>query len=464
MIHFDPGSFKDPGGRVFLHGVWACRTLSPQARGHFEQATRAGLIDRLIGDQLLLDTALVQSRSLGLDPSEVGDVILRQPRIAVPTYAYEWSFEMLRDAALVTLRTLSRALEAGFVLKDAPSFNILFDGTQPRLIDAPSIEPYQDGQIWAGYAQFCRAFLFPLLLASYRDFRIQPLMRGHFGELPAIEAAKLFGWRDYLRPGVLKDVIFQASLDRRFAGSQAAVKQTTAGQHYPKALFVGNVARLTALIEQLPSPPQTTEWSAYDRIQSYTDDDRATKAAFVDRVVRAAGSCRVADLGANIGEYSDIVLKAGASVIAVDIDPRAIDRLYRSHAGVAPLTPVVTSLLNPTPALGWGLRERSALLDRLGSDRFLALALLHHLRITGGVPLDAIVSQLFAIAPEGIIEWVDKSDAMVTRMLSLRPDVYTDYTWPTFEATLKRCADVIAVEQTHGGRRRLCHVRARRVA
>jgi hypothetical protein len=109
--------------------------------------------------------------------------------------------------------------------------------------------------------------------------------------------------------------------------------------------------------------------------------------------------------------------------------------------------------------MGWQLRERSSLLDRLKCDGFLALALIHHLRITGGVPLDAILTQLFAIAPEGIVEWVDKEDVLVREMLSLRPDVYDDYTWPRFEAALRARGEIVGIQPTHDGRRRLCHVR-----
>jgi hypothetical protein len=148
-------------------------------------------------------------------------------------------------------------------------------------------------------------------------------------------------------------------------------------------------------------------------------------------------------------------------VIAVDIDSGAIDRLYRGLPGPTPLSPIVASRLTPTPAMGWGLRERRSLFDRIPSDAFLALALIHHLRISGGVPLAAIVSQLFAIAPEGVVEWVDKDDEMVRAMLSLRPDVYDDYTWPIFEAALQEHGEIVATQPTHGGQRRLCHVRRR---
>ena len=460
-MEFDPASFKDPAGRVFHHQGSVCRTLTEQAHRDFQAASAAGLIDALVRDQLLVSTEAVPTSSLGLSTADAGAFVLKQPRIPVVTYPYEWSFEMLRDAALVTLRTIDRALAAGFILKDATSFNILFDGNVPKLVDAPSIEPYRDGGLWAGYGQFCRCFLFPLLVAAYREIDLQALLRGVFAEVPAQEAAKLLRLRDYHKPGVLKDVVLQARLERSYSRSGSSVKSATSGQRYPKALLVANVRRLTKVVEQLKAPSLTGEWSRYDMFHTYTDSDRSSKSAFVEKALAGHGISRVADLGCNTGEYSRVALGAGASVVAVDIDSGAIDRLYRGLSGPTPLSPVVASLLNPTPAMGWGLRERRSLFDRIGSDAFLALALIHHLRITGGVPLAAIVSQLFAIAPEGVVEWVDKDDEMVKAMLSLRPDVYDDYTWPAFEAILREHGEIVAEQPTHGGRRRLCQVRRR---
>lgn len=462
MIQFDPGSFKDPSGRVFTHGGTVCRTMSPTALAHMRSASSSGLIRSLVADGLLLETALDSSAGLGLPADEVGEVVLTQPRVPVVTYSCEWSFEMLRDAALVTLRLIDRALESGFILKDATAFNVLFRGTQPVFVDVLSLEPYEEGAVWAGYGQFCRSFLFPLLLAAYRDIDVRALLQGHLGELPVREAAQLFRLRDYWRRGVFTDVVVQAALDRSFAGRQAGVRASTAGRRYPKSMLVANVRRLRALVERLRAPARPSEWSDYDTHHTYAPTDRESKVAFVRQAVAQLRGRRIIDLGCNIGEYSELALAAGSSVVALDLDARAIDRLYRAHPRQPSLTPIVATLLRPTPAMGWGLRERASLLDRVHADGFLALALIHHLRITGGVPLDAIVAQLFSIAPEGVIEWVDKQDAMVTRMLSLRRDVYDDYTWDRFQATLSRTADIIAVHDTHGGRRRLCHVRARR--
>src|SRR3546814_6402146 len=71
---------------------------------------------------------------------------------------------MLRDAALLTLHVLERAIGAGWILKDATPFNIQFVGTRPVFIDTPSFIPRGKGEHWRAYRQFCMLFLYPLLL------------------------------------------------------------------------------------------------------------------------------------------------------------------------------------------------------------------------------------------------------------------------------------------------------------
>jgi hypothetical protein len=367
---------------------------------------------------------------------------------------------MLRDAALGTLQILDRALASGFVLKDANSFNVLFDRNTPKLVDALSLEPYRDGTVWAGYAQFCRSFLFPLLIGAYRDVDVQALLVGTMGEVPLQLTAKLLRPRDCLRPGVLKDVVLQARLERTFARAAASVGETAAEHPYPKTALLASVRRLLKIVSGLKAPSTPSEWSGYDRFHTYSEADLSAKASFVERVVGERRWPQVVDLGCNTGDYARIAVGAGARVVALDLDARAIDRLYRGLPRGTTASLLVANLLKPTPAMGWELQERRPLLERLRSDGFLALALVHHLRITGGVPLDRIVDQLFAIAPEGIVEWVDKEDSMVRHMLSLRPDVYTDYSWANFESILQRRGQILSVQPLRGGCRRLCHVRA----
>jgi hypothetical protein len=46
------------------------------------------------------------------------------------------------------------------------------------------------------------------------------------------------------------------------------------------------------------------------------------------------------------------------------------------------------------------------------------LAVLHHLSITGAVPLQLAVETMVGLAPWSILEWVDRSDPQVSLLLS----------------------------------------------
>ncbi len=85
---------------------------------------------------------------------------MRHERIPVLTYSSEWSFDMLRDAALVTLDLLLECLDRDLMLKDATAFNVAFHDGRMQFFDTLSIEDYAEGDPWDGYAQFCREFLF----------------------------------------------------------------------------------------------------------------------------------------------------------------------------------------------------------------------------------------------------------------------------------------------------------------
>jgi len=460
MIGFDHASFRDPSGRLFRHRGAIYRTCSADAVRAFQQARDRGLLDELEQQGLFLQSELTQSTAAGLNPSEVGEWLVRQPELPLVSYSYEWSFSMLRDAALVTLRALDTCLAKGFVLKDSTSFNVIFEGTQPRLVDVHSLESRVEGTLWAGYTQFCRAFLFPLFLQSYKGINPRPLLLAGLGEIGIDEMDRLFGWRDALRPGILVNVAMQAQLQRKFAGRAEDVQKAGAGMKYPVEAVRSQARKLRKTIEQL-RPPSGDEWTTYTQTHTYEDASVRVKEGFVDRALRAQSRAIVLDLGTNTGQYARLARTCGARVVAVDVSAGCIDALYRASAGDTSLSPVVADLTRPTPPIGWRLIERKGLLDRLRGDFLLALALIHHLRITGGIPLSEIVDLLTRLAPSGVLEWVGRDDLMVRRLLALRPDVYQDYALDHFEQLLSERSAIVAREDLGGGRRILFHYGAR---
>ncbi len=454
MIGFDPASFRDPSGRLFRRGGAIYRTCSPDALTAYRDARSSGLLDALERQGLFVPSELVSSQSESFDPAVVGDWVVRQAELPLVSYSYEWSFSMVRDAALATLRSLETCLDKGFVLKDATAFNVLFDGTVPRLVDVHSIERRQEGTLWSGYAQFCRAFLFPLFLISYKGIDPRPLLLAGLGEIPVTEVSRLFGWRDRLRPGVLVNVAMQAQLERRFAGRAEDVGKAGAGVKYPLEALRGQVQKLRKVIEGLEAP-RGDAWTTYTETHTYDEPAVSAKEAFVGRALGEQRPRTVLDLGTNTGQYARLARTVAERVVALDVSPGCVDSLYLSAKDDTHLSPIVADITKPTPAIGWRLIERKGLLERLRGDFLLALALIHHLRITGGIPLSEVVDLLTRLAPSGVIEWVGREDPMVKRLLALRPDVYDDYTAGTFEQLLAARSRIVEKQSVAIGDRTL---------
>ena len=83
--------------------------------------------------------------------------------------------------------------------------------------------------------------------------------------------------------------------------------------------------------------------------------------------------------------------------------------------------------------------------DRGAADFALCLALVHHLAISGNVPLRRIAEWLSTITEAGVVEFVPKSDPMVQTLLRTRQDVYSDYTQAAFEEALREHFEIAEV-------------------
>jgi hypothetical protein len=354
------------------------------------------------------------------------------------TYPYEWPFGMLRAAALLQLELLLQALDEGFTLKDASPYNVQWRGVRPLFIDVGSFERRSEGEPWVAYLQFCQLFLYPLLLTAYRDVRHHAWLRGSLEGISPSECRRLLRGRDLLRPGGLLDVWLQARLVERGAGSERAVRGELRGAGFSAEMVRRNVLRLQRLVEGLAWRRAASTWSDYADDCHYAEADRAAKRDFVARAVARRQRGLVWDLGTNTGEHARLVAPHARWVIAMDRDPLAVDLLFRrlQAEGPANVTPLVMDLLDPSPAAGWRGQERRALTARGRPDLVLALALVHHLVLTGNVPVPELVDWLAGLGGDLVVEMVAKEDPMARRLLLNKADDFPDYTPERFEALL----------------------------
>ena len=100
-------------------------------------------------------------------------------------------------------------------------------------------------------------------------------------------------------------------------------------------------------------------------------------------------------------------------------------------------------LAHPSTAQGWELAERMSLMERHLPKLILALAIVHHLRISAQIPLIRQAEWLARIAPALIIEFVDKGDPKVQKMLINRKDVFHDYNQAGFEEAFQHHFDIL---------------------
>ena len=218
------------------------------------------------------------------------------------------------------------------------------------------------------------------------------------------------------------------------------------------------IRKLRRIIEAMKYRPLDSIWGHYESQNSYDAQDEQAKEKFIEAALHSLSGDIWVDMGCNNGKYALIAVQAGKSVVGLDADPAAVNRFYRRirAQGGAVCHPVVCDLLNPSPAMGWRLAERLSLFERLKADKFLALALVHHLCIGSNIPLEEFVELLKSCGQGGVVEWVDKKDAMVQRLLRNREDVFRDYTWEQFRSCLEKHFAINRVQEVLGGNRKLC--------
>lgn len=444
----DPGSFRDPLSRVYVGDEGVLRGLSALGLREFELVESAPFFGALLADGSVVGTERLPAGTHPLHDGWAG--VLRHERIPVVSYPYEWTFEMLRDAALLQLDVTRRAVEAGYSTKDATSFNVVFQGISPRFIDVGSFEKGRPGEPWPGYRQFCELFLNPLVIQAATGVDFQPWLRGSLDGISSPDVAAVVPLRKRLLRGLAAHVTLQARVERRRAqgegeGEGDQERQAAIG---PK-IVLAQLANLDKAVRGLRWKVQRSEWSDYSDRTHYVGDDLPAKDAFVSAAVQELSPDLVVDLGANDGRFSKLALEHGAGyVVAPDVDHLVVDKLYRHLRDIDErrILPLVLDLANPSTGLGWRGRERRSFTDRVRPDLVLCLAVIHHLALTNTVPFEEIVALLADFDAPVVVELPHPDDPMVKRMLSRkRKGLFDHYTQGNWERAL---ATRFTIDQT----------------
>jgi ribosomal protein L11 methylase PrmA len=452
------GSYRDPSGFVFHSDGTIYRQVNHTFAEEFEACESAGLYGELSSADLLIGHERV---ALDFAVTPEAHAVLRPARIDFISYPYEWSFGELKDAALLTLEVQKRALQRGFVLRDASAYNVQFRDGRPVFIDTLSFERRAEGQPWRAYKQFCEHFLVPLALMSHTDVRCQQLLRAHLDGIPLDLGSHLLPSRAWLMPSLLLHIHLHARAAHRYR--EASVSTVAGTRTVSTRTLVGLTDSLRGAIERLDWRPTGTQWADYAHDHNYTEAALEAKRQLVRDFVAASRPRTVWDIGGNTGMFSRVARAVAPSVVCFDIDPAAVEINYRQVRSTAEtgILPLLLDMMNPSPSLGWANEERQSLEARGPVDTVMALALVHHLAIANNVPLPRVAEAFARLGRTLVIEFVPKSDSQVVRLLRNRPDIFPDYSQKGFEQAFEESFVIEAREPIPGSERALYRMRRR---
>jgi hypothetical protein len=448
-----PSSYRDADGFIFRDAGTLYRYVHPRYEKTYRQLMDSGLYETLAAKKWLV----THEEMPGHAAAREGALVLRPQYIPFISYPYEWTFDMWRDAALLTLDIAKAALEKNMVLKDATPFNIQFTNGRPIFIDTLSFALYDETQPWIAYRQFCECFLAPLLLMHYQHPGLARMFTIYPDGIPLEQLVTMLPKRSAFNINSYLHIHLQAKFSKQQKNN--AKGKTVFSRKKMEVLLSG----LHGYVSGLKARKAKTTWDDYYSDTILGNDYLQAKTALVKDFTKDIDIKTVVDLGANDGHFSQLFKDRATLVIATDSDPNAVNELYCKARAQKPssILPLLNDLLAPSPSIGWNNAERASLNERLKGDLVMALALVHHLAIGKNLPLPWIAQWLQVMSPWLLVEFVPKEDEKVKALLAHREDIFDAYDATHFRTAFSDHYDIIK-EATVGNTNRTLFLMKRR--
>lgn len=393
-------------------------------------------------------------------------LVLSHATVPVRSYCMEWSAEMLKESALLTLEICQKGLEHGAILQDAYPWNVLWNGTTPVFVDVGSLRPVEEeGQfIWSAYQQFCNFFLFPLYLyAAGLHEVVRPLLQDYLRGISFATCSALLSggyklthpqtWTRLELPRRVSSLAQKLELDKK-------MQKTTHPPERLAAMRSGFFKGLVRDVSKIRLPKPTTTWvNYYEDWPSWDDSSNwhQKHRALADLLDEHRPNT-VVDLACNEGWYAMLAAHRGSRVVAIDFDEGCVTRLYdRASQQRLDVLPLVMNLLNPTPAFGWKLVQFPSALARIQGEMVFALALIHHLVLTNWQSFERVVELLECFTTRWLVlEFVPLDDEKSQVLLShFQRESFDWYTLENLQSVVSRYFSAQRLLESHPAGRTL---------
>lgn len=228
-------------------------------------------------------------------------------------------------------------------------------------------------------------------------------------------------------------------------------------------MLLGLVQSLYRTVNKLSIEIEHTDWSQYDKTHTYMDADFEAKKAFVEKHASSGSRDYVWDIGCNTGTFSKLAGEFCKNVISLDGDHDAVEQLYRAEKDNpgSNILPMVMNLANLSPGQGWAGVERQAFDGRRKPNLVLCLALIHHVRLSANIPNALFLRWLRSLDSDVVIEFVNREDEMVVKLLTNKKEQYEDYNLENFILEAEKYFHISDREPLKGGHREIFYLEPR---
>jgi len=420
-------SFRDPSGYVFFENDKVKRIINPIYFEQYKALTYGGFYKTLFDKKYLIPHQEVSKTD--------SEITIEASKIPFVNYPYEWSFLQYKHAALLTLKIQKLCLENNFILKDASAFNITFHEGKPIFIDTLSFDFYQENNPWLAYKQFIMHFLGPLVLTKYFGQDHLKTLSQNLEGVSLQKLSKLLPFKSYFSPTILTNIHLLAKYDKKYESDKKTVNNNLS-----KASQIKLLDGLYDFISNL-SVNEKTEWDHYYNQINYDDVAYQFKKEVVKDWFLAIKGESLIDIGGNDGTFSRELKDVAKLIIVADVDPNAVEQNYKQVLKNKEklILPIVADVLNPSANYGFNNEERFSFIDRIKEinlDGCLALAVIHHITLSGNIPFSLSAQFFSKMAPNLLIEFPTRGDSWVQFLLDSKREFrnhFDFYTEDNFE-------------------------------
>jgi len=403
-------SFRDPSGYMFYDGDTLRRVINPIYFSQYKELTQSGFFKTLIKNKLLIPH---EETSVSEDK-----IIITPEKIPFITNPYEWGFEQFKQAALLTLKIQKFALSKGFILKDASAYNVTFHKGKPIFIDTLSFDFYEEGTPWRAYKQFITHFFGPLVLAKYHGADVFDMLQAYIDGIPVKMISSMLPAKTKLSSVLYPNIHLLAKMENKHSEDY---KAETKIAKLSKKAQENIISSLYNYISKL-SLKESSEWGDYYTKTNYNEGAFKTKKELIRDWVQPLNVESLIDIGGNDGTFARTVQDIVKDIIVTDIDRNAVDFNYKQllENKEDNMLPFVCDVLQPAPGIGFNNTERSSLIHRLkeySPDVTMALALIHHITLSGNVPFEKSAAFFSKFSKYLIIEFPTREDSWVESLL-----------------------------------------------